>query len=593
MRPAPLPFWRRPLPAPHNHSHCGGSSENEGSSIGSRVNIHQKLQEKKQKQLAELKIIEEEIKQGKLANNAMISGDEIYSSLQRQPIPRTKKHIDLEPLTWAPPSPELTSLGQSFENLNSLGQNNCTSHSPKLYDGLVNALNSNAHNSHQNNGYENFSGFAQNALSASNIVGQFLGSFPSYTEIPNLIKNTPCISPINIQGNYESVNNNQASNNSNNNNRNMSPSSQISNGEQNNSLTRQILPRTKNVRQLVSGQHRSNIYQPERHKIEIQRLSEEAKLLYGDSKALRMISQHQNESNTRLQLPFSDNGSTQRIFNFSPTMGDMTRNISYDNGGKSVSPRNITNMSPKTIYTTEVNGSNNNSFERSENGQSNKLMGMSRQNGPGLFKESQAHGRQYSGVYSVSNQDLGNSPSHSLGLNNNGPYQDNLFNSKHNDFRDFRHNYDMHDRTYDADINKSDSVSQNANLDASRSNYLENNQKSSYQQSVNEGFVVKSGISFPYQIPKTKMERTANVSSNLNCNLIEQARKMQRCKTTEILLAPHFLEGPTRQCCHWGVPFRYNFELFSYIFCILFLFLISIYIVVGVNTMEIVINIIV
>ncbi|KAL4716482.1 hypothetical protein ACJJTC_015910 [Scirpophaga incertulas] len=56
-------FWRRPLPTAHNHH--GGSSENEGSSVGSRVNIQQKLQEKKQKQLAELRVIEEEIKQGK------------------------------------------------------------------------------------------------------------------------------------------------------------------------------------------------------------------------------------------------------------------------------------------------------------------------------------------------------------------------------------------------------------------------------------------------------------------------------------------------------------------------------------------------
>lgn len=55
-------FW---LPSRHNHQ--GGSSENEGSSsVGSRVNIQQKLQEKKQKQLAELRVIEEEIKQGKL-----------------------------------------------------------------------------------------------------------------------------------------------------------------------------------------------------------------------------------------------------------------------------------------------------------------------------------------------------------------------------------------------------------------------------------------------------------------------------------------------------------------------------------------------
>ncbi|XP_075223326.1 uncharacterized protein LOC142325437 [Lycorma delicatula] len=61
----PIPFWCRPLPSRHNHQ--GGSSENEGSSsVGSRVNIQQKLQEKKQKQLAELRVIEEEIKQGKL-----------------------------------------------------------------------------------------------------------------------------------------------------------------------------------------------------------------------------------------------------------------------------------------------------------------------------------------------------------------------------------------------------------------------------------------------------------------------------------------------------------------------------------------------
>ncbi|XP_041970885.1 uncharacterized protein LOC121727160 isoform X2 [Aricia agestis] len=83
-------FWRRPLPAAHNHH--GGSSENEGSSVGSRVNIQQKLQEKKQKQLAELRVIEEEIKQGKLAKTAPVAVEEIYSSLQRQPIPRAKTH---------------------------------------------------------------------------------------------------------------------------------------------------------------------------------------------------------------------------------------------------------------------------------------------------------------------------------------------------------------------------------------------------------------------------------------------------------------------------------------------------------------------
>ncbi|KAL1455224.1 hypothetical protein WDU94_009334 [Cyamophila willieti] len=54
-----IPFWCRPLPQQ------GGSSETESTSQGHRVDIQQKLQEKKQKQLAELKVIEEEIKQGK------------------------------------------------------------------------------------------------------------------------------------------------------------------------------------------------------------------------------------------------------------------------------------------------------------------------------------------------------------------------------------------------------------------------------------------------------------------------------------------------------------------------------------------------
>ncbi|XP_022913839.1 XK-related protein 7-like [Onthophagus taurus] len=93
----PVPFWRRPLPS---------SSENEGSSVGSRVNIHQKLQEKKQKQLAELKIIEEEIKQGKLV------GPEAGDPDDRQPIPRAKRHVE----------PQLISLA-SLNNLASYGVN--------------------------------------------------------------------------------------------------------------------------------------------------------------------------------------------------------------------------------------------------------------------------------------------------------------------------------------------------------------------------------------------------------------------------------------------------------------------------------------
>ncbi|XP_039748300.1 uncharacterized protein LOC120625328 [Pararge aegeria] len=104
----PAAFWRRPLPAAHNHH--GGSSENEGSSVGSRVNIQQKLQEKKQKQLAELRVIEEEIKQGKLAKTTPVAAEEIYSSLQRQPIPRAKTHA--EPPAW--PSIEMTHSYQNY-----------------------------------------------------------------------------------------------------------------------------------------------------------------------------------------------------------------------------------------------------------------------------------------------------------------------------------------------------------------------------------------------------------------------------------------------------------------------------------------------
>lgn len=70
------------------------------------MNIHQKLQEKKQKQLAELKIIEEEIKQGKLV------GPEGAEFDDRQPIPRTKRHVE----------PQLLSLA-SLNNLASYGVN--------------------------------------------------------------------------------------------------------------------------------------------------------------------------------------------------------------------------------------------------------------------------------------------------------------------------------------------------------------------------------------------------------------------------------------------------------------------------------------
>ncbi|XP_001656010.2 uncharacterized protein LOC5576232 [Aedes aegypti] len=119
--PMAIPFWRRPLP----RSHTGGSSENEGSSVGSRVNIQQKLQEKKQKQLAELKIIEEEIKQGKLGGpgtGTLSSGDDAKATLPRQPIPRVKKHIDIDPLDWRPSSPDMAEMvvEKSFNDLNLL-----------------------------------------------------------------------------------------------------------------------------------------------------------------------------------------------------------------------------------------------------------------------------------------------------------------------------------------------------------------------------------------------------------------------------------------------------------------------------------------
>lgn len=58
-------FWCKPphdgLPSIHSQQ---GSSENE--SINSQVDIRQKLQKKRQNQLAELRAIEEEIRQGKL-----------------------------------------------------------------------------------------------------------------------------------------------------------------------------------------------------------------------------------------------------------------------------------------------------------------------------------------------------------------------------------------------------------------------------------------------------------------------------------------------------------------------------------------------
>ncbi|KFM64988.1 XK-related protein 6, partial [Stegodyphus mimosarum] len=81
------PFWKR-LPA----KSCSSDHE---SSVGSRVNIQQKLQEKKQQQLQELKEIEEEIKQGKLKRpHPMEIGDQ---DTLRQPIPHSKKQPWVRP----------------------------------------------------------------------------------------------------------------------------------------------------------------------------------------------------------------------------------------------------------------------------------------------------------------------------------------------------------------------------------------------------------------------------------------------------------------------------------------------------------------
>lgn len=112
------PFWKRPLPVnlqqQQQQQQQGASSENDGSSVGSRVNIQHKLQEKKQKQLAELKVIEEEIKQGKIQRTVMNISNVPHSSLQ--PIPRTKRHI--ESLIWGPPLPLPPSLrGFSYQLL--------------------------------------------------------------------------------------------------------------------------------------------------------------------------------------------------------------------------------------------------------------------------------------------------------------------------------------------------------------------------------------------------------------------------------------------------------------------------------------------
>lgn len=118
-------------------------SENEGSA-GSRVNIHQKLQEKKQKQLAELKIIEEEIKQGKLGgpnglNNLHLSDDN-RQSLPRQPIPRVKKHINIDPNSWRSSSPDQSCHLNDLIASNIDDVNNHSNKFARSYDPLYNSF---------------------------------------------------------------------------------------------------------------------------------------------------------------------------------------------------------------------------------------------------------------------------------------------------------------------------------------------------------------------------------------------------------------------------------------------------------------------
>lgn len=81
------PFWKRSLPRPTGSDH--------ESSVGSRVNIQQKLQEKKQQQLQELKEIEEEIKQGKIKRPHPLDTSE--QGTLRQPIPHSKKQPWMRP----------------------------------------------------------------------------------------------------------------------------------------------------------------------------------------------------------------------------------------------------------------------------------------------------------------------------------------------------------------------------------------------------------------------------------------------------------------------------------------------------------------
>lgn len=89
-----VPFWKKALPKVQDESHTNNEP---------RINIQQKLQEKKQKQLAELKLIEEEIKLGKLNGpTALFSDltDTRNTSLPKEPIPTNKRLGEMPNVGW-------------------------------------------------------------------------------------------------------------------------------------------------------------------------------------------------------------------------------------------------------------------------------------------------------------------------------------------------------------------------------------------------------------------------------------------------------------------------------------------------------------
>jgi hypothetical protein len=205
--PMPIPFWRQPLP---RNSIAGGSSETEGSVASSRINIQLKLQEKKQKQLAELKIIEEEIKQGKLGRSSKMTheNEEGENILPRLPAPRAKKHIDIETIDF-----RRNSSCSETDNMNIL-----------LYQ------------LQQNN--EN-SGIMYNNFSSNN--GSIAAALTKFSH--------EILSNISIG---ESANNNTSNNNNLNNNAKQQPSASstmtsTTSENENNSLTRQMVSTRKKL----------------------------------------------------------------------------------------------------------------------------------------------------------------------------------------------------------------------------------------------------------------------------------------------------------------------------------------------------------